>query len=154
MNIQPRDIINASCCSPTVLKRLKPHLPEYEQLIDEFLKHQDEDLPSPKNNKIYSALDLKPVHFTKLVKQFYKDAINLIQQKPILGDGNVETSLNLKNQWASFNFKYKFTALPRVGDELDFYFIKPMLKGFTFYHVDSVLFNMEASAEIIIYCKF
>ena len=154
MNITPRDIINASCCSPKVLERLKPYLPEYGRLIDEMLKYQDDDRPLPKNNVFYTALNLKQAHFTKLIKQFYDDATNLIQNQSLLGEGEIETELHFTKQFANFRFKYRFLSLPRIGDEIDFYFVKPLLMGLTYYYVDSVTFNLEASAEINVNCRF
>ena len=158
MNQQP-DLRSILISVASLAKIAQKHLigigKPYEELIEDLVGYDihDEDAYFPETNKeIYSKLDIKPNVYKKWLKMLYVDLQDLLKNdKPIVYELNgYNCFITARGRDKShFYFWCRLPIVPRVGDGMDFLFLKSIL-GTTHFYVDYVTHECTDEQQSVI----
>ncbi|MDP1728010.1 MAG: hypothetical protein Q8M15_14590 [Bacteroidota bacterium] len=149
-----REYLVALSSFPKYLKLLHSNDKPYKGLLDwlidkRIIKYESyERLPSIK--ELSKTLNLDASRVTKYLKIIYYEIHELNENEPRLfcKEGQILCDLRFFYLGAYASFSVGFDVLPRVDEQIDFYFIKPRI-GSRCFHVDKIFHDMSDTGHSI-----
>ena len=139
--ISMQDIIFAIPSMPKLAATLLNKGKDYDALLIEILKtdyfSEDRHFPTPK--ELQQKLNLSYGRFRKQINLLYEDFMKSISSPDtalVLGDKLCEIYVHYFHLETAFYAR--LSVLPKVGEQMELPFIRPLFRGHDLFHVQSV----------------
>jgi hypothetical protein len=144
--LSSKDIMLAIPYLPDVATGLLGKGKPYDALLLEILKYNplnEEDQHFPSNKELQTILKLTSTKLRTQLENLYEDFIGSINTKnTALYTGELLVEFYIRGYFKSVSFFARVKQLPRVGDQLEFPFLRPYFQNDAFY-VQEVYHNFE-----------
>jgi len=153
-NASTRDYLITLAYFPNFTKLINPVNKPYEKLLHWLLEKEvflkDENLSLPTMKELTQELNISSAKISKYLKMIYDDILELNINEPHLfkKEGQIQCGLSFKYRGLYQFFSIGMDTMPRIGEHVDFLFIKIKL-GFSGFYVNKVYHDLSDTGHSI-----